>query len=159
MVIPLITPESNSKEELNVKTTFNPTQFIPTQFNTSEDKAKFANQFVRFVQSDFKKSLFPEWFYRRLSDSFGHIDHGNQNGFYETFFTAPKGKVDFIRICQWGGGYVDSVRDYSDVEKALKQWLIDHAVLEKVERRFEEAVEEIERAWAAAAKYRNHAAR
>ena len=39
----------------------------PTKWNTAQDKATFAKQFVRFVQSDFAAKHFTEKFYRRLS--------------------------------------------------------------------------------------------
>ncbi len=76
--------------------TFDPSQFTPTKWQTVEDKAAFANRFVRFVQSDFALKHFTEKFYRRLSNTFGHIAHYNRGGFSETFFTTTADKV-----CSW----------------------------------------------------------
>lgn len=45
--------------------------FTPTQWDTAQDKAAFARQFVRFVQSDFAAKHFTDKFYRRLSNTFG----------------------------------------------------------------------------------------
>lgn len=142
-----------------MKELFTASQFVGTQFDTSEDKAKFANQFLRFVSAGFRRTLFPQWFYRRLSMTFGHIAHYNQAGFYENFFTTPKGKVEFIAICLNGGGYGDPAYTYSDVEKELKKWLLRNAVWEKLQEKYEAAVDEIESAWNASAKFRNQQAR
>ena len=40
--------------------TFASSQFTPTQWDTAQDKAAFAKQFVRFVQSDFAAKHFTE---------------------------------------------------------------------------------------------------
>ena len=51
--------------------------FVPTQWDTAEQKAKFANALLTFVAQDFPRSKFHESFYRRLSNTFGHIAHYN----------------------------------------------------------------------------------
>ena len=47
--------------------------FVPTHWDSAEQKAKFANALLRFVAQDFPRSKFHESFYRRLSNTFGHI--------------------------------------------------------------------------------------
>src|SRR5208337_3713395 len=47
--------------------------FVPTQGDTAEQKANFANALLTFVAQDFPRSKFHESFYRRLSNTFGHI--------------------------------------------------------------------------------------
>ncbi len=49
--------------------------FVPTQWDSAEQKAKFANALLTFVAHDFPRSKFRESFYRRLSNTFGHIAH------------------------------------------------------------------------------------
>ena len=61
--------------------------FTATQFDSSEQKEKFYNHFIKFVERDFPQNLFYSWFYRRLSMNFGHIAHYNSLGFFETWFT------------------------------------------------------------------------
>ena len=78
---------------------FNPNQFTPTQWETAEQKAKFANQFVSFTESDFSITKFPNWFYQRLSNCFGNIARTNQIGFYSTYFESVTGKINFIQNC------------------------------------------------------------
>ena len=73
-----------------------PSQFTPTQWDTAKDKAAFAKQFVRFVQSDFAAKHFTDRFYRRLSNTFGHIANYNRAGFWETFFTTTADMVRFL---------------------------------------------------------------
>ena len=84
---------------------FNASQFTATQHSTAEDKAKFANQFVKFVQSDFRSKEFPIWFYQRLSMTFGHIAHYDRGGFFHTFFDDQEGKLEFI----------DTTHNHSDI--------------------------------------------
>lgn len=114
------------------KKVFRAEQFTSSKWDTAEQKAKFANQFVKFVESNFSYDNFPKWFYERLSLSFGHIAHYNQMGFYDTFFTTMNGKVDFILITLNHACYGDAEWTYSDVEKALQQWLKDNHRLEKL---------------------------
>jgi hypothetical protein len=50
-------------------------QFVSTQWNTAEQKAKFGNTYLHFVDSGFERSLFTKQFYSRLSNCFFHIAH------------------------------------------------------------------------------------
>lgn len=105
------------------QTLFKAEQFTPTKWNTAEDKAKFANHLVRFVQSGFKKTMFPEWFYTRLSLTFGHIAHYNQWTFYNHFFECgDEMKQQFLSTLKTGGGYGDPEYTYSDVERLIHKW-------------------------------------
>ena len=98
-------------------------KFTSTEFSTVQDKIKFYNQFIKFVESDYNRSKFPKWFYNRLSMTFGHIAHYNQDGFYNTFFTTKEDKKDFINQCLQYGCYGQPEYTYCDVEKALQSWI------------------------------------
>ena len=54
---------------------FLPSDFVPTKFSTSTDKAAFGNTFLHFIDSDWKETLFTKTFYNQLSNTFGHIAH------------------------------------------------------------------------------------
>jgi len=125
--------------------TFDPSQFTPTKWETAKDKAAFANRFVRFVQSDVSAKHFTEKSYRRLSNTFGHIAHYNRGGFFETFFTTTADKVRFLEMTlrwSWGG---DPAWTYSDVERALQEWLQASGLLEKYRQSLAEETEAWER--------------
>ncbi len=62
--------------------------FVPTHWDSAEQKAKFANAHLTFVAQDFPRSKFHEGFYRRLSNTFGHIACYNRDGFYGRFLRA-----------------------------------------------------------------------
>ena len=47
--------------------------FVSTKWDTAEQKAKFANALLTFIVQGFPRSKFHESFYRRLSNTFGHI--------------------------------------------------------------------------------------
>ena len=110
---------------------FTAAQFTPTQWDTADDKVKFAEQFVYFVEHDFQEGHFPKWFYTQLSMTFGHIAHYNQHGFYAEFFNDIKGKIAFLQQTLEAHGFGDPAYTYSDVEKALAAWVRERDLLAK----------------------------
>jgi len=126
--------------------TFDPSQFTPTKWSTAQDKAVFANRFVRFVQSDFTAKHFTEKFYQRLSNTFSHIAHYNRGGFFDTFFTATADKVRFLRMTVQYPCYGDPAWTFSDVEQAVQAWLKAEGTLEQYQQRLADETEAGERA-------------
>jgi hypothetical protein len=98
---------------------FDPVMFTPTQWSSAAEKALFANNFSRFIASDFKLSLFTEKLYARLSNCFGHIANYNRIGFIAEFFKTIPGKIDFLDQTIRHPCYGDPAFTYSDVEKAV----------------------------------------
>lgn len=119
--------------------------FTPTKWDTAKDKAAFAKQFVRFVQSDFAAKHFTEKFYRRLSNTFGHIAHYNRGGFWAEFFTTTADKVRFLEQTLEHPCYGDPAWTYSDVERALQAWLQADNILERYRQRLAKEMEAAER--------------
>ena len=93
--------------------------FVPTQWDTAEQKAKFANALMRFIADDYPRSKFHESFYRRLSNTFGHIAHYDSARFYEHFFLTAKDKLEFLEQCAEWPCFGDPAYTYSDVERAV----------------------------------------
>jgi hypothetical protein len=52
-----------------------PEQFVPTKWNSAEDKAAFGNRLLTLIAKDFQRTTFSRSFYERLSNTFGHIAH------------------------------------------------------------------------------------
>lgn len=100
-------------------------EYTPTEFSTAEEKTRFEKQFKKFVSNGFRKDHFPKWFYTRLSMCFGNIAHYNQSGFYATYFEDTEGVSRFIDNCVAYPCYGDPAYTFSDVEKVLKDWLIN----------------------------------
>ncbi len=125
---------------------FHASQFTPTKWNTAQDKMRFAQQFVRFVQSDFAAQHFTDRFYRRLSMTFGHIAHYNRGGFWEEFFTTTADKVRFLEQTLQYPCYGDPAWTYSDAERALQAWLKAEGTLDRYRRKLAEDTEAGERA-------------
>ncbi len=92
----------------------------PTKFDSSADKAAFGNTFLHFIRNDFKRSLFTKTFYRKLSQTFGHIAHYDQTGFYQTWFEEDATKLSFLKHTLNHPCYGDPEYTYSDVERALQ---------------------------------------
>jgi hypothetical protein len=140
-----------------MKARFTADQFTPTEWSSAADKAKFANHFVRFVESDFKETLFPKWFYRQLSNTFGHIAHYDIYGFYATFFKTTRGKVDFLIQTEEWPCYGSPTYTYSDVEQVLRAWVKEKRLVQYWQGRLAAEIEIAERFELArlSAKYQN----
>ena len=125
---------------------FSPSQFTPTKWQTAQDKAAFAKQFVRFVQSGFAAKHFTDKFYRRLSNTFGHIAHFSRGGFWDTFFTTTADKVRFLELTLRWSWHGDPAWTFGDVEQALQAWLQVDKTLERYRQQLAEETEAVERA-------------
>jgi hypothetical protein len=131
---------------------FHAKDFTPTKFNTGLDKAAFCSQFCKFVESDFKETLFTKKFYTRLSMTFGHIAHYNREGFYDTWFSNEKQRLEFIQHTLHFHPFGDPAYTYCDAEGAIQEWLVDEQILYRVQIAHENIVETYERAPLAALK-------
>ncbi len=123
---------------------FTAAQFTANDQHAAEDKARFANHFVRFVETGFKPTVFPEWFYHRLSCTFGHIAHFNRNGFYETWFSTTRRRRDFLQRCLTHPFYMGA--PFSDAEDACRQWVRKSGLVAKLSVQVALEVETKERA-------------
>ena len=129
-----------------MRTKFDASQFTATECSTQADKAKFAAQFIRWVESDFAWSQFRKWFYTQLSMCFGHIAHYNQRGFYDVFTHTTRDKIEFLRQTVNGGQYGDPAYCYCDVEKVLAAWVHKSGLISKYQALEDANVEKAERA-------------
>src|SRR5271165_5496270 len=103
--------------------------FVPTHWDTAEQKAKFANALLTFVAQDFPRSKFHESFYRRLSNTFGHIANHNSAGFCGRFFPNAQDKLEFLEQCVTWPCRGDPTTTYSDVERAVVARLIQSQIV------------------------------
>jgi hypothetical protein len=116
-------PSRVSQARARRRRPFDAAMFTAMRWESAEEKARFANQFVTFVRSGFARSAFPTWFYRRLSMTFGHIAHYNIDGFYGTFFRTPTDRRTFIEHTLSWQPVGDPHFTDSDVERAIQQWM------------------------------------
>lgn len=121
-------------------------RFTPTMWGTPDEKSDLATRFVRFVESGFAVELFTASLYRGLAQMFGFIAEGSIDGFFATHFATPEARVRFVRQCVNHDVYSDPLYTYSDVERALSDWLIETGVLGRVKREAAVALELRERA-------------
>ena len=103
--------------------TFTAAEFAPTQWDSAEDKAKFANALMKFIANEFPWQSFTKAFYLRLSNTFGHIAHGTLDGFYGAFFERDLDKVLFLEQTLSWPPFGDPTFTFSDVERAVKRRL------------------------------------
>lgn len=107
--------------------------YTATQWNSIADKEKFVRHFKRFVETGMKKTLFPKWFYTRLSMTFGHIAHYNQGGFYDYWFSSPEKRLSFLRGILEAHICGDPAYTYSDAERNIQIWLRESGIVEGLE--------------------------
>ena len=100
---------------------FSPSQFVPTNWSTAEDKARFGNALLHFVDSGFARNLFTDRLYGRLSNCFGHIAHYNSTGFYEEWFLSLSAQVRFLEHTLRFPCYGDPEFTFSDVESEIQR--------------------------------------
>lgn len=100
---------------------FSPSQFVPTNWSTAEDKARFGNALLHFVDSGFARNFFTDRLYGRLSNCFGHIAHCNSTGFYEEWFLSLSAQVRFLEHTLRFPCYGDPEFTFSDVESEIQR--------------------------------------
>jgi len=117
-------------------------EFTPTKFRTADEKAKFANHFFRFVDSNFAANLFTQKFYERLSNTFGHIAHCSKAGFYEEFFCNAADQLRFLDQIVKCPCHGDPAWTFSDVERAIQKEVARQHLVERQELRLDEATQQ-----------------
>jgi len=125
---------------------FTASQFKAANAYEADAKARFGNHFLEFVESDFSKTLFASWFYKRLCSTFGHIAHFDQDGFFGTFFTTAYKKVRFLERTLNRVPVGDPECTYSDVERAIQRVVVDRGYLAVYAAKVLAEVESAERA-------------
>lgn len=130
---PTPTPAKPKPYKPSVK--FTADQFTATEFDTAADKAKWANTFVKFVERGFQASDFSKAFYRRLSNTRGHIAHYDQGGFYSTWFDTTQAQLRFINHWLSHPVYGDPKFTYSDVERQLQSFLAVSGIRDRLSQK------------------------
>jgi hypothetical protein len=102
---------------------FTAAEFTPTQWDSAEDKAKFANALMKFIADEFPRRSFTKSLYQGLSNTFGHIAHHNLDSFYAVFFERDADKVVFLEQTLSWPHFGDPAFTFSDVERAVKRRL------------------------------------
>jgi hypothetical protein len=105
-------------------------EFVPTQWASANDKAKFANVLMKFIAAEFPRQSFTRSLYQRLSNTFGHISHTNIDDFYGAFFERDFDKVVFLEQTLSWPHFGDPTFTFSDVEDAVKRRLRASKVLD-----------------------------
>jgi hypothetical protein len=111
---------------------FSASEFTPTQWDTAQDKAEFANRLLDFMLTGFVAGRFTNKLYKRLSSCFGHIAHFDLNGFAETWFDGPASIAAFVnQITKWPC-FGDPTYTYSDVERAIQREVLRLNIVQQV---------------------------
>lgn len=100
---------------------FSPSEFVPTEWSTTAEKAVFGNTVLEFLGAGCPRELFTKKFYTRLSMTFGNIAHYSLEGFYDTWFTRDRHRLGFVqKLLRWPC-HGDPKFTFSDVEHAIQR--------------------------------------
>lgn len=123
-----------------------PFHFVATEFYSPQQKGVFATWLIRFISTGFPAKKWTKQMYRHLSNCFGFIAHFDQGGFWNEYFADTRGKVAFLKqIRDWRMGG-SPTHTFSDVEKVVRNWVEENAVVYKWQRQLDAEIEKIERA-------------
>jgi len=117
---------------------FSPSQLIPTKWSTAEEKARFGNALLHFIDSGFTRNLFTDRLYSRLSNCFGHIAHYNSTQFYEEWFSSLSAQVRFLEHALRFPCYEDPEFTFSDVESEIQREVRNRNYLPRYQLRLAE---------------------
>lgn len=122
-------------------------QFMATKFDRPEDKTKYCEALIRFIEKDFPREGFTNRLYEGLHVYlFGHIAHFNKHGFYAEWFSSTRNKVAWfenaLQYCPLG----DPAYTWSDVERVLRRYFKQQRYLETYQARLAKEIEAAERA-------------
>lgn len=129
-----------------MKKTFNAEQFTPTQYATAEEKARWANTMVSWIERGFPASGWTKTLYHRLSNMYMHIAHYNQSGFYSVWFIDDDAKARWLEYIQESRIYGETNYTWSDVEYALQAWIAERNLTSIYIQRAAQVQEKVERA-------------
>ena len=115
---------------------FQTSNFTATKWNTAEDKARMANRLTKFILNGFQQAAFSKEMYKRLSTMFGHIAEYDIRGFYQVWFKDDVACLRWAENAMRGGvlGFIvgDPAWTWSDVEKAIQQWMAENKIVEQI---------------------------
>jgi len=117
---------------------FPPSEFVPTEWASTADKANFGNTLLQFLDADCPRQLFTKKFYTRLSMTFGNIAHYNRTQFYEEWFSSLAAQVRFLKHTLRFPCYGDPEYTFSDVERAIQREIVNRNYLARYELRLAE---------------------
>jgi len=103
---------------------FTAADFPTPDYYSAADEAKFVNGVLKLIASDFADAKLTKDLYNRLHCTFGFIAHFNIHGFRAEYFRTTEDKVRFLD-CIINGGW-----GLNDVERAIRQRVIQAGVLQ-----------------------------
>lgn len=127
---------------------FTAQDFTATNFATAEEKAKWANQFTKFILGGLQRSSFKKEIYKQLQNMFGHCAEYDLNGFYFTWFEDTYKCLHWVETIatSWLVGIGQPQFTWSDVEIRLVQWLRDNNIHDQIAGYLQAETEHKERA-------------
>ena len=127
-----------SKKLKGTPSDYQASQFTPTKWHSAEEKARMTNKFTKFILNGFQQPSFTKEMYKRLSTMFGHIAEYDIQGFYAVWLKDDAACLKWAENVGKGGvlGFIvgDPAWTWSDVEKALQEWIRENRIVEQIQR-------------------------
>lgn len=119
--------------------------FTSTEFDSAAQKAAFLKRLCRWIVDGMPKEEFVRTnkpLYYHLSLHFGHIAHYNRFGFWETWFSTPQARYEFL--LEHLRPRYPGLPQYTwvDVENVLGDWIRNSGILQIYEKAAREWVEQ-----------------
>jgi hypothetical protein len=129
-------------------TRFDARDFTSSNSGAAGDKAKWANQFVKFILGGFQQGSFNMNLYRRLRAMFGHCAEYDIHGFYFVWFADTHKCLLWVETVttSWLCGIGNPAFTWSDVEIALIKWLKESNIHDQIAGYLQAETENQERA-------------
>ncbi len=102
---------------------------VDSKFMTVIEKQKLYDTLTRFIRKGCKPVDFTEYLYKHVMQMFQHIAHYNRQGFIDEWFNSAADRYRFLKHIMAAPCYGDPTYTRSDVEKAMKAYLIEHIEL------------------------------
>jgi len=127
---------------------FSAEDFTATNFATAQDKAQWANNFMKFILGGFQRHAFKKNVYRQLHHMFGHCAEYDLDGFYCTWFENTYKCLHWVETVTttWLAGIGQPQYTWSDVEIKLVKWIWENNIHDQVAGYLQAETEEKERA-------------
>lgn len=126
---------------------FTASQFTATQFDSAENKAKWANAMATWIEAGFPAQRWTHNLYHHLyQHMYGHIAHYDSAGFFAVWFSDRGRQLQWLQHATQGAIYGDPAYTWSDVEHVLRDWIIQTKQVARFTKIVNEQVEEEERA-------------
>ena len=125
---------------------FSAEQFTSTAYTTAEEKARWVNTLVAWIEKGYPKSGFTDALYRGFHVYMCYSAEYNLYQFYSEWFANDSRRLAWLKYVLEEVNLGRPEYTWSDVVRALKSWIRRNNLVVAYQQRVDQAIEERERA-------------